>query len=165
MKIINLIDEDIVNYKKCSMFIIFPTCSFKCDKECGQQVCQNSSLAQSPIIEISTDEICKRYLNNPITEAFVFGGLEPFDSNFELIELIDCIRYKYKCADDIVIYTGYKEEELNEDTKLKVLYQNVCKYSNITIKFGRFIPDQEPHIDKILGVKLASNNQYGKRVS
>ena len=39
-----IIDEDFINYKKPSMVIEFPYCSFKCDKECGQPVCQNSSL-------------------------------------------------------------------------------------------------------------------------
>ena len=47
------IAEYTVNYKKISMFIIFPTCNFKCDKECGKQVCQNSTLALSPNIDIS----------------------------------------------------------------------------------------------------------------
>ena len=36
-----LIDEDFVNYKKPAMVLEFPYCSFKCDKECGRQVCQN----------------------------------------------------------------------------------------------------------------------------
>jgi len=35
MKIVNLIDEDFCQYKKPSMFIGMPKCSFKCDKECG----------------------------------------------------------------------------------------------------------------------------------
>ena len=42
-----LIDEDIVNYRKISMYLAFPYCSFKCDKECGEPVCQNSSLARA----------------------------------------------------------------------------------------------------------------------
>ena len=46
MKLKGLVDEDIVNYHKTSMYLIFPFCSFKCDHECGQKVCQNSSLAE-----------------------------------------------------------------------------------------------------------------------
>ena len=58
--------------------------------------------------------------------------------------------------DDIVIYTGYKEEELAAE--ISTLQQ----FDNIIIKFGRFIPDS-PHIfDTVLGVELASNNQYAK---
>lgn len=39
MLIKNLIEEDFVNYKKPSMVVLFPNCSFKCDKECGRPVC------------------------------------------------------------------------------------------------------------------------------
>ena len=65
MQIRGLVDEDLVNYKVCSMYIIFPFCSFKCDKECGMDVCQNSSLVKTPIIDIDVTEICERYKSNP----------------------------------------------------------------------------------------------------
>ena len=53
MKIKGIIFEDTVNYCKISLTIMMPVCSFKCDKECGQQVCQNSTLDNEPIIDIS----------------------------------------------------------------------------------------------------------------
>ena len=167
MKIKGLVDYDICNYFKPSMFIIFPKCSFKCDKECGLAVCQNSQLAKEVEIEISEDEIVKRYLENPLTHAFVFGGLEPFDSLEDLKALLDCIRNKYNCQDDIVIYTGYTEEELAHDarTALHDYYFYISNhFSNIIIKFGRFVPNQEKHYDITLGVELASPNQYAKRI-
>ena len=37
MRIKFLVDEDFVNYKKPSMFIGFPSCTWKCEKECGQK--------------------------------------------------------------------------------------------------------------------------------
>ena len=153
----DIIEEDITNYKKLSMFIAFPTCSFKCDKECGSQVCQNSKLAKSTNIEISYDNIIKKYLNNNITEAIVFGGLEPFDSLKDLYLLINAFRLY--TDDDIVIYTGYYPDEITEQIN------QLKEYPNIIIKFGRFIPNQESHIDEILGVKLASPNQYAVKIS
>ena len=75
-----IIDTDIVNYKKISMVLEFPNCSFKCDKECGQQVCQNSALASAPNIKVEPIDIINRYINNPITGAICMQGLEPFDS-------------------------------------------------------------------------------------
>ena len=78
-------DEDFVNYKKPSMFIGFPYCTFKCDKECKKQVCQNSTLANSKGINISVNNLVDRYINNQITEAIVCGGLEPFDTYTELL--------------------------------------------------------------------------------
>ena len=158
MVIKGLVDEDFINYRKPSMFIIFPYCNFKCDKECGRRVCQNSSLAKKINFSVDKEKIVKRYLNNSITKSIVFGGLEPFDSSVELIELIEEFR-KYT-EDDIVIYTGYTEKEVYD-----ICYSFLAKYPNIIIKFGRFIPDQESHYDKTLGVELMSPNQYGRRIS
>lgn len=152
-----LVDEDFVNYYKPSMFLSFPKCSFKCDKECGRSICQNSSLAAAPNIKIKIDDIVSRYISNPITKAIVIGGLEPFDTPIELFTLID--RLRKKTDDDIVIYTGYTEEELTD----KILMLSLEK--NIIIKFGRFIPDKEFHYDSLLKVKLASPNQYAKVIS
>lgn len=157
MKIKGIIAEDFINYKKPSMVIEFPYCNFKCDKECGQKVCQNSSLVRSPTHDIAIDKIVLFYLKNDITQAVVFQGLEPFDSGEDLYQLIKFIR-KYT-DDDIVIYTGYTEEEIeNEVIILKRLFKNII------IKFGRFIPDQISHFDEILGVTLTSPNQYAKKI-
>jgi len=162
IEVVGLIDEDMVNYKKCSMYIAFPKCSFKC----GKENCQNYKLSFTQPLVVEPERICERYLNNPLTNAIVIGGLEPLDSFFDLLSLIDCFRYKYKCEDDIVIYTGYTEEEVfSSETKLAAQCKNLLQYKNLIFKFGRYVPNEEAHFDEILGVKLASNNQYGKRVT
>ena len=153
MKIKGLITEDFVNYKKASMTIIFPYCTFKC----GEDYCQNSPLTKSPIIEISIDDLVNRYNNNPITEAVVMQGLEPFDSWSDLKEFVKKLR-EYN-NDDIVIYTGYNKDEVIKYVK------ELSVYPNIIVKFGRYIPNQEKHYDDVLGVYLASNNQYVERIS
>jgi hypothetical protein len=160
MIIKGIIDEDFVNYKVPSMTIMFPKCDFKCDKECGQNVCQNSKLVNAPDIEVSYDELIKRYLLNPITGAIVFQGLEPMDSFSDVMNLIMWLRLKYKCNDDIVIYTGYKKEEISWFIN-SLIYEG----KNIIIKYGRYIPNQKPHYDEVLGVMLASDNQYAERIS
>ena len=157
MKIKGIIFEDFVNYKKPSMVIEFPYCNFKCDKECGQKVCQNSDLVNSPNKDISIIRIVKTYMENNITNAIVFQGLEPFDSKHDLYQLIKVFREYTK--DDIVIYTGYTEEEL--DYEIQVLKR---LFKNIIIKFGRFIPNQPSYYDETLGVFLASSNQYAKKI-
>lgn len=108
------------------------------------------------------ENIVDRYLNNPITDAIVFGGLEPFSSPVILYDLVEAFR-KYT-DDDIVIYTGFKESELNL-LAYRVWINEIKKFPNIIIKFGRFVPNQEPHYDEVLGVKLASDNQYARRIS
>ena len=154
-------DEDFVNYRKPSMFIIFPQCSFKCDHENGCRLCQNSHLAHIDGIEVEVDTIIQRYIDNPLTSAIVCGGLEPFDNFDDLCDIVRYARFKYNIKDDIVIYTGYTEEEIKEHP----LRSNIFEYDNIIIKYGRYRPNQEPHYDEVLGVKLASDNQYAKRYS
>ena len=159
MKIKGVVFEDFVNYKKPSMYIIFPNCSFKCDQECGRPVCQNGELASQPIIEIDKEKLIENYLSNPITEAIVLAGLEPFDSPLDLLPFIDTLRRQHHCLDDIVIYTGYTEEELQTGhyghgtpEAQKSYYEFVTSYENLVIKFGRYKPDEESHLDKVLGV-------------
>ena len=153
----DIIDTDFCNYKKISMFISTSKCNFKCDKECGRPVCQNSDLAAVPNIEIDDEEIIQRYLSNPITEAVVIGGMEPLDTFEDTLSFINNFR---NCSDDdIVIYTGYNYEEV------KHLIDILKCYSNIIVKFGRFIPDQEKHMDDVLGVFLASDNQEAKNLN
>ena len=150
-----VIFEDFVNYRKPSMVLEFPICkNFKCDKECGERVCQNSLLAQSPNIEIYPISLIKKYLNNPISEAIVCQGLEPFDSWPDLIDFLYCFR-QYS-QDDFVIYTGYTEKEIQD--KIDTLKN----FKNVIIKFDRYIPNQPKHFDEVLGVSLASPNQYAK---
>ena len=167
MLVKGIIDEDFLNYKKPSMYIATSKCSFKCDKENGCQLCQNSHLAQQPEIRIGVKEILRRYLSNPITKAIVISGLEPFDTPELLYDIVLGFR-DIGVMDDIVIYTGYTEYELTLDDsgRQEVATYNWLKhYPNIYIKFGRYVPGQEPHYDEVLGVKLASDNQYGKKVS
>lgn len=149
--------EDFTNYKKASMFLGFPRCTFKCEKECGIKCCQNSSLAQATAVEIDTDKLISNYISNPITQAVVFGGLEPLDTFDELIEFVQ--KFREKTDDDIVIYTGYYKNEVLDKI------EQLCKYKNIIVKFGRFIPNQTPHFDEVLGVKLISDNQYAEKIS
>ena len=157
MKIKYLLDEDIVNYKKTSMFIGFPNCSWKCEKECGiDGICQNQELAKHRDIEISINSIIERYIKNNLTSAIVCGGLEPFDSFNDLYELIKTLRIDYKCNDDIVIYTGYNKDEIEKYLKQIIIFKNII------IKFGRFIPNSSDKFDEVLGVKLASDNQHAE---
>lgn len=166
-------DEDFTSYKKPSMVIGFPSCTFKCERECGcKGMCQNLALTTAPDIEIGYGFIVERYLKNPITKAIIMAGLEPFDSALSLVGLINCFRRN--TDDDIVIYTGYTEEEV-KNMHYTIQYSwgkqsysylgEIAKHPNIIIKYGRYRPNEEPHYDVVLGVKLASSNQYAVRIS
>lgn len=157
MKLKGLIDEDFVNYKKPSMFISTYTCTFKCDKECGQAVCQNRPLVSQPVLEVDNKTLTERYLKNSISKAVVIGGLEPFD---DFVDIYDFIKqFRKNTQDDIVIYTGYTEVEISEH-----ILSLKANFKNIILKTGRFIPNQQPHYDKVLGIMLASDNQKGVQI-
>ena len=139
MLIKNIIDEDFVNFKLASMTIEMPYCSFKCDKECGINICQNSALVQEPNIEITYEKLISRYLNNSQDDLYEF-----------------CKVFRKKSQDIIVIYTGYNEDEISAQV------EQLSSFGNIIIKFGRFIPNKPHKFDEVLGVELASDNQYAK---
>lgn len=157
MRIKGLQMENFQDYKKCSMLIGTAFCDWKCCKECGQNICQNSSLAQSPYVDIADEELVNLYMNNPINSAIIFGGLEPFEQYEEMFNLIKLFRTKTN--DDIIIYTGFYKEEIEDKI------QQLCKFNNIIVKYGRFIPNAKHKFDDILGVELASSNQYAEKIS
>lgn len=154
-----IVAEDFVNYKKPSLFLISSICNWKCCKEANIPItiCQNNPLIDKPTKEFGIESIYTLYMNNDITKAIVIGGLEPFMQFDEFISLIDYFR-KYT-DDDIVIYTGYYEEEIKD--KIELLKQ----FPNIIIKYGRYMPNNSPHYDEILGVNLISDNQYAEKIS
>lgn len=161
MRIKTFIEEDFINYKEPSMFIGSISCGGKCCIEANipLSVCQNDELRSTPCLDISNGVLIERYLNNPFTRAIVIGGLEPFEQFDELFMFVKCLRENYICSHDLVIYTGYNKDELTDQLK------ELAKYRNIIIKFGRYIPNRPNRYDEILGVTLASDNQYAERIS
>ena len=160
MKVKDILPEDFVNYKLPSMFITTWFCDWKCCNELGLDVgvCQNAPLAQFKNKEIDNQIIYEQFAKNPITKAVVIGGLEPMIQINEVIDLINLFRTNGENC-PFVIYTGYYPNEIPKPL------DEIKKYSNIIIKFGRFIPNQDSHYDEVLGINLASNNQYAQQIS
>jgi hypothetical protein len=161
MKIKQLLDEDFVNYKKPSMFIGTCVCDWKCCHDGGfpETVCQNNALAKSKVIDCPDDALIKRFIANDITEAIVFGGLEPFKQYDELYGFIKKLRVDYGCHDDVVIYTGYYEQEVADQIK------ELSAFDNIIVKFGRYVPNRPKVFDETLGIWLVSDNQKARKIS
>lgn len=159
MRVKTIIDEDIANYKKMSMFIATCFCNFKCCTDLNMDIClcQNSPIAKAKTIECADDKIVDRYVKNKLTHAVVIAGLEPFEQFDELIALVS--KFREKTKDDIVIFTGFYENEIQDKI------EELKKFDNIIVKFGRYIPGQEVHKDKVLGVNLANKEQYAVKIS
>lgn len=160
MRIKGFIDEDFINYQKPSAFISTAICDWKCckDYDMDLSICQNSGMANQKTVDIDDSVIYNHYVQNPITKAIVLGGLERMLQFKEVYSLIRYFR-EHGCNDPFVIYTGYNKNELHWEL------DQLRAFRNIIVKFGRYVPGQKKHFDKVLGVELASNNQYAEVIS
>lgn len=160
MKIKKIVSEDYIQFQIPSMFIAFCKCDWKCchDANISTTICQNEAIARMDDIETSPEEIYQFYQNCPLSKAIVLGGLEPMLQFEEVYSLIKYFRDN-GCNDPFVIYTGYNKNELHWEL------DQLRAFRNIIVKFGRYVPGQEKHFDKVLGVELASNNQYAEVIS
>ena len=128
MLVKDIIATDFVNYKEPSMYIAFPYCSFKCDRENGCQLCQNSSLVKQPNIEISADRIVEMYeKNQPLCRALVLCGLEPLDSYGDVLDLI--VEFRSKFSDPIIIGRFRPDQPHHVDELLGVELVNPEQYA------------------------------------
>ncbi len=160
MRIKNLMVEDFVNYKRPSLFIGTCFCDWKC---CTEQnldvgVCQNTPLAKHPTLDVENEVIYELFTWDGITEAVVIGGLEPMLQIDEVVSLIEHFRDKGQTC-PFVIYTGYYPHEIESQL------ESLRRFRNIIVKYGRYIPDDEERYDEVLGVVLASSNQYAEVLS
>lgn len=141
------------------MFLTTCFCNWKCCTEIGADICmcQNSPAYDSPIVNKRNEALVKKYLKNDITKSIVFGGFEPMLQFDEMLELVKCFRSK--TDDIIVIFTGFRENEIAD--KIEQLKQ----FKNIIVKFGRYRPGEKPHRDEVLGVDLANDEQHAVKIS
>lgn len=160
MRVKAIVAEDFINYKMPSMFISTCFCDWKCCHEQGLDigVCQNAPLVQQENKEIDNQIIYKQFISNPITKAIVIGGLEPMIQINEVIELINLFRTQGENC-PFIIYTGYYPIEIPKPL------EQLKQYKNIIVKFGRYNPTIPEKFDEVLGVTLASSNQYAKVIS
>lgn len=150
-----IVDEDVVNYKKTSMVIAFPHCSFKCG-----DACQNKHLADSMDVEISIDDIVDRYMKNKFSQAVVMQGLEPLDSIMAVFDFL--IKFRKVSNDDVVIYTGYDKNHFLVNSLIHFVQKE--HFDNVILKVGGYNENDEQVFDKVLGVTLASSNQYAFKI-
>lgn len=159
MKLKTYVDESCEYYKYPVLLIATTTCDFKCCVESGIPiaVCQNEPWLNKPTYEIPNIMLIQTYNNNPITKAICFAGFEPFKQFEEVKTFIS--EFRETNDDPVILYTGYYKSEIEDKI------EQLQKFSNIIVKFGRFKPNEPHHTDPILGVELASTNQYAEKIS
>ena len=165
--------DDYTNYRDpegwSSLFVGMGTCDWKCCIAAGIPVdtCQNSALAKAPVVELDATDLLKRYAWE--SGSVVVGGLEPFNDMESLKELAraykNFVNYLHgeEEFDKLVIYTGYNPDEVI--THVEEIYNIVKDKLTLIVKFGRFVPGQKTHLDEVLGVELASDNQFAKKIT
>lgn len=166
--LIDVVTDNVTDYKKTSLFLVFPYCSGKCGEEC-----QNKDLRKKKIKEFNNKDIITLYQSLNTHNAVVCGGLEPLDSFEELKQLIeDFAKFSSIKPVDFVIYTGYdnlikyyfdgRYREVKEDFfDLLQAWKNYAEPgSELIIKQGKYDTNHKiPWHSKLLGVDLATNNQ------
>ena len=152
--------DDFVQYKKPCVVVCFPNCTWKCCTEAGipTSVCQNQEMCGLKDIDITPEDVYNLYKESLFAESICCSGLEPMLQFDDVLSLLKYFR-EHDCDADFVIYTGYYRNEIEDKI------EQLAKYRNVIVKFGRYVPNQEKHYDEVLGVWLASDNQYAERIS
>lgn len=160
-KCFDVIAQDFVNNAICTFTIESGiSCTFKCDKENNCQMCHNFALTKQQPIETSINRLIELYDSQELSHSVTFQGLEPLDN---LKQLLWFIYYFRQTHDDFIyIWTGYDKNECKD---LIYLIKEKMQWKNIVIKFGRYRPNDTPHLDPILGINLSSSNQYAEVIS
>ena len=160
IRVKDVVYENFQDYKKTSMMLA--TC-FWLEvfdwKRIRLIICQNSTISKQDNITLNINNLIEVYLKNPITNAIVIGGLEPLKQFDEVLKFIHILRNTYECNDDVVIYTGYYPNEIQDELNKLIQCQNII------VKFGRFEINSEKIFDDVLGVCLNSSNQWADKIS
>ena len=147
------------HYYKNGLLVATVSCDWKCLRETNLplDICQNSHTCNMETKTIEVSELVKTFEDNLMSDCVIFAGLEPLLQIEEILNFINAFRETNN--EDIVIYTGYNEDEILDSLEL------LKKYNNIIVKFGRFVPDGRVTYDEVLKIKLISENQYAKIIS
>ena len=91
-----------------------------------------------------------------------------FNLNFDLVvkHVHDVIKHWEENHENIFCQLGIFPSEAKTWTdEIADKIDALKKFENVIVKFGRFIPDAKHRFDDVLGVELASDNQFAERIS
>lgn len=161
IKLFDVKTDNVTDYKKTSLLLVFPKCSGKCGHKC-----QNYSLINRTdlIKEYNIEDIVKFYNNLKTHDAVVFAGLEPLDT------LQDCCNMIFSLSQNcvtkpvtIVVYTGYDKKDYKEKYEQILLsyFEPKNIKTKLIVKYGSYDPENysKSFYSEILGVQLATSNQ------
>ena len=168
MKVLEIKPNDFANFHDpwghSSLFVGMGWCDWKCCKEAGVDVsiCQNYELQNSGFSKnIPARDLLSRYLGE--STSVVLGGLEPLNDMEGVLELASEFAelaegWPRDVRAAFVVYTGYTREECHG--KIDAVARSLGWRPTLIVKYGRFVPNGNGRFDPVLGVTLASDNQY-----
>lgn len=113
--------------------------------------CFNQHIKELETIEMDSEEIVNKVLENPFNEGIILAGLEWSLQEEELRELVSLARKK---GLKVMIYSGLSEEEFKK--KLPDIYE---LKGNMYFKFGNYDESLKVNDNIQYDIKLATSNQ------
>ena len=130
MRIAGTVQDSIVDGPGFRFVLFTQGCPHHCEG------CQNPQ-THDPVggTEVSTDEIVRQLLSNPLTDGITFSGGEPFE------QAADCAVIARQAGDqglNVWTYSGYTFEQLAEKMKEDPGTEELLKLPDVLVD-GRFV--------------------------
>lgn len=130
MRIAGTVQDSIVDGPGFRFVLFTQGCPHHCEG------CQNPQ-THDPVggTEVSTDEIVRQLLSNPLTDGITFSGGEPFE------QAADCAVIARQARDqglNVWTYSGYTFEQLAEKMKKDPGTEELLKLTDVLVD-GRFV--------------------------
>ena len=133
MKISGLLQDSIVDGPGLRFVVYTQGCEFAC-KNCHNPATWDINKGE----EISTDEIIKQMLKNPLTDGLSISGGEPLMQAEECVKLAEAAK---EIGLNVWLFTGYNFNELIELKSKKPKVNKLLQLTDVLVD-GRYIDSE-----------------------
>ena len=136
MRIANVVSDSIVDGPGLRFTVFTQGCPHKCPG-CHNPQTHDFSGGE----ELSTDEIIKKLLSNPLTDGITFSGGEPFEQASDCAVIAAAARQH---GLNVWCYSGYTFEELLEKSRVDSGVMELLKLTDVLVD-GKFILEEKSY--------------------
>ncbi len=136
MKIAGTVQDSIVDGPGFRFTLFTQGCPHKCPG-CHNPQTHDFSGGE----ELSTDEIIKKLLSNPLTDGITFSGGEPFEQASDCAVIAAAARQH---GLNVWCYSGYTFEELLEKSRVDSGVMELLKLTDVLVD-GKFILEEKSY--------------------
>lgn len=141
MKYSKIINFDSGNARGLSVVLFVSGCKHCC-AGCHNPETWDFNYGEEFTQEVKEDLI--RKINNPNIRNFVISGGDPLYHGKEILQLVKEV--KEKCNKNIIVYTGFKIEEIRE-LKDELYFEELSKYIDILVDGPFVMSEVSPILD------------------